>query len=99
MQNRREDLVVPKKKKKKKEIMSPTPHHNYEAKRAYLPSDVQLIVAHKVRMVTVQSVKDQTLIRLRDLLFGKATLVCEVHLDRDSVRVEARHFGVKLHVD
>lgn len=65
----------------------------------YLPSNIELVIAHKVRVVALEGVEDKALVRLRDELIGETPFVREVHLDRHRVRIEAGRLRVELEVD
>ena len=58
-----------------------------EGRRAYLPSDVEFVVAHKVRVVALERVEYECLVRLWDLVVGEPTLVRQVHFCRQRARV------------
>ena len=64
-----------------------------------LPSDIQLIISHKVAVITLESIKDQCLVGLWDLGIGESVLVCQVELGRDGSGDQTRGLGVELHVD
>lgn len=64
-----------------------------------LPSHIQLIMPHKVRVISLQRIEDQSFIRLWDLCVREAPLVRQVHLSRHRPSVETRSFGVELQVD
>ena len=55
-------------------------------------------MAHKVRMVTLERVKDERLIRLWDLAVPESSLVRQVHLGRHRARVQTRRLGVHLEI-
>ena len=64
-----------------------------------LPSDIQLVVTDKVRMITLESIENQTLIRFRDLRIRKPPLVGQVHLSWDRTGVQSRCLRVQLEVN
>jgi hypothetical protein len=65
----------------------------------HLPCDVQLVISHKVRVVALEGVQDQSLVSLRDLCLGEPALVSQVQLGRDRPRDQTGRLGVELHVD
>jgi hypothetical protein len=65
----------------------------------HLPCDVQLVISHKVRVVALEGVQDQSLVSLGDLCLGEPALVSQVQLGRDRPRDQAGRLGVELHVD
>lgn len=69
-----------------------------ESARAHLPSDVELVVADKVGVVTLKRVEDERLVRLWDLAIREPSLVRQVHFCRQRTRVQARCLGVHLQV-
>lgn len=64
----------------------------------YLPCNIQLIVPHKVRVVTFQGVQNKRFISLGDLCIGESSLVRQIHLRRHSTGVQAGGFGVQFEV-
>ena len=64
----------------------------------YLPSDIQLIIAHKVGVVPPERVQDQRFVRLRDMNLPESTLVCQVHVHGNRTSVQARRFCVQFEV-
>jgi hypothetical protein len=66
---------------------------------AHLPSDVELIVADKVGVITLERVENKRLVRLWDLVVGEPPLIRQVHFGRHRVRVQARHLCVHLQVN
>lgn len=65
---------------------------------AYLPRNIKLVVADKVRVVAAERVEDEGLVRLGDLRLGEAALVRQVHLRGDRARVQAGCLRVQLEV-
>lgn len=66
---------------------------------AHLPSDVELVLADKVGVVTLERIEDERLVRLWDLGLGEPPLIRQVHFDRHRAHVQARHLCVHLQVD
>lgn len=66
--------------------------------RAHLPSVVELVVAHKIRVVALERVTDERLVRLWDLVVSEPSLVRQVHLGRHRARVQTGLLGVHLEV-
>jgi len=64
-----------------------------------LPSDVELVLADKIGVVTLERVEDERLVRLWDLGLGEPPLIGQVHFDGHGARVQARHLCVHLQVD
>jgi hypothetical protein len=65
---------------------------------AHLPRVVELVVAHKVRVVALERVKNERLVRLWDLVVPEPSLVRQVHLGRHRARVQTGFLGVHLEV-
>ena len=65
----------------------------------YLPRDIQLVITDKVRMVTLESIENQALIRFRDLRIRKPPLIGQVHLSWDRTGVQSRCLRVQLEVN
>jgi hypothetical protein len=63
------------------------------------PTSIQLIVTHEVRVIALQRVEDQRLVRLWDLEVGEPSSVGEVELCDDGLHAQAGEFGVHLDVD
>jgi len=68
-------------------------------RREDLPRHVKLVVTHKVRMVALEGVEDESFVRLGDLRIGKSLRVGHVELDRDGTCGKARQFGVHFHIN
>ena len=66
--------------------------------RAHLPSVIELIVAHKIRVVALECVEKERLVRLWDLVVREPPLVRQVHVGRQRTRVQAGRLGVQLEV-
>jgi hypothetical protein len=64
-----------------------------------LPSNIQLVISHKVAVVSLESIKDQSLVSLWDLGLGESVLVRHVKFGGDSACLESWDFRVHLHVD
>ena len=64
----------------------------------HLPGDVELVVAHEIRVVAFEGVQDERLVGLRDVNIRETALVGEVHLRRNRTRVEAGGLGVELEI-
>ena len=80
-------------------ISSPTFISGIDIGATHLPCDVQLVISHKVRVVALEGVQDQSLVSLGDLCFGEPALVSQVQLGGDRPRDQAGRLGVELHVD
>ena len=63
------------------------------------PAGVELVVAHKVGVVSLERVEDERLVRLGDLEVGEAAAVREVQLRDDGLHAEAGQLRVHLEVD
>lgn len=70
-----------------------------QQRRKDLPSDVQLVVSHKVGVVSLERIEDERLVRLGDFSLCESLLVGEVKFDGDGTCSESGRFGVHLHVD
>lgn len=62
------------------------------------PTSVQLVVTHKVRMVTFQRIEDERFVGFWDLQVRKPTAVGEVELRDHSLHAQAGELGVHLDV-
>ena len=60
---------------------------------------IKFIMAHEIRMISLQAVKNERFIRFRNLGLSESPLVCEIHLSRDGTSVETWSLGVQLEVD
>ena len=106
MQDRREDLLDQKKKKARllgeNRVNGRRPYgHGVgwgKGGGAHLPSVIELIVADKVRVVTLECVEKERLVRLWDLVVREPSLVRQVHVGRQRARVQAGRLGVQLEV-
>jgi hypothetical protein len=56
-------------------------------------------MAHKIRVITLKRIKDESFVSLGDLGVREPPLVCEVHLRRHRAGVQTGGFGVHLEVD
>jgi len=64
-----------------------------------LPSDVELVVADKVGVITLESVEDECLISLRDVGIGIPPLVRPIHIGLLRAHGPARRLCVHLQID
>lgn len=55
-------------------------------------------MAHKVGVIALERVEDERLVSLGDLVVHESPLVRQVHLDRQSARVQTGRLGVQLQV-
>lgn len=67
--------------------------------REYPPRSIELVVTHKVRVVALQCVEDESLVGLGDLEVAEATAVGEVELGDGRLHAQAGELGVHLDVD
>lgn len=63
------------------------------------PTGIQLVITNKVGMVTLQSIQDQSLIRLGDLEITEATPIGKIKLSHGRLHTKTRKLGVHLDVD
>lgn len=66
--------------------------------KTHLPGNIELVIADKVGVVTLERVKDERLVRLGDVCVREPPLVREVHFGRDRTRVETGHLRVELQI-
>ena len=66
--------------------------------RPHLPSNVQLIVSHKVGVISLQRIQDECFIRFWDLGIYKTFLVRQVHFRRQHACVKARSLRIEFEV-
>ena len=55
-------------------------------------------MAHKVGVIALECVENESLVRLGDLIFHESPFVRQVHLGWECARVQTRHLGVQLQV-
>lgn len=63
------------------------------------PTGIQFIITDKVRVVTLQGVKNERLVGLGNLQIGEAAAVSQVELSNDSLHAQAGELRVHLDVD
>ena len=64
-----------------------------------LPSNIKLIISYKVTVITLEGIKDQSLVSLGNLGLGESVLVGQVEFSGDCTCLESWEFRVHLHVD
>lgn len=64
-----------------------------------LPGDVQLVITDKVGVVPFESVKDKSLVCLRDFGVGESFLIGEVELDWDRSSCKTGQLCIHFHVN
>ena len=67
-------------------------------RHTHLPGVVQLIRAHEVGVIALESVEDERLVRLRDLWVRESPLVRQVHLGWYRAHPQTGLLGVQLQV-
>ncbi len=65
----------------------------------HLPASIKLIVTDEVRVVTLESIQDQRLIRFGDLEVGEAAAVGEIQLSDHGLHGESGKLRVHLDVN
>jgi len=63
------------------------------------PTCIQLIVADKIRVVTLQSIEDKCLVCLWDFEITETASISEIKLSDRSLHTESRQLRVHLNID
>lgn len=66
---------------------------------AHLPSHIQLVISHKISMVTLHSIKNKRLVRFWDRDLSKSSFVRQIHVNWDGTSVKSGRLGIKFQVD
>lgn len=72
---------------------------NDKRAKAYLPSDVQLVVPHKVALVALEAIQDQCFVCLGNPLIRKPPLVGQIHFSGHRPAIQAWCLGIKLQIN
>lgn len=63
-----------------------------------LPSDIQLVITNKVRVIALESIENESFVGLRNVGVRESLLIGEVKFNRNSTRVEPRKLVVHFEV-